>query len=111
MEDWQMIWHVWFGYFFTVYLMTSSLTHNVHAYREWLNLEGRSKKRPWPNLKYLTGICLQGAKSIKTKRKRLNLKAKQMHWLLGRRATLSIESKLLLYKAVLKPIWAFGIQI
>jgi hypothetical protein len=30
-------------------------------------------------------------------------KSKQMHWLLGRRSTLSIESKLL-YKAVLEPI-------
>jgi hypothetical protein len=43
-------------------------------------------------------------KHIKTKRKQLNQKARQMHWLLGRRTTLSTESKLLLYKAVLKPI-------
>jgi hypothetical protein len=49
------------------------------------------------------------AKHIKTERKQLNVKAKQMHWLLGR-STLSIESKLLLYKAVLKPIWTYGIQ-
>jgi hypothetical protein len=41
-------------------------------------------------------------KHIKTKRKQLNLKVKQMHWLLGRRSTLSIESKPFLYKAVLK---------
>jgi hypothetical protein len=34
-----------------------------------------------------------------------------MHWLLGRRSTLSIESKLLLYKAVLKLIWTYGIQL
>jgi hypothetical protein len=38
-------------------------------------------------------------------------KAKQMHWLPGRRLTLSIETKLLLYKAVLKPIWTYGIQL
>jgi hypothetical protein len=44
------------------------------------------------------------AKQNKTKRNQLNLKAKQMHWLL-RRSTISIESKLFLYKAVLKPIW------
>jgi hypothetical protein len=37
---------------------------------------------------------LTWAKHIKTKRKQLNLKAKQTHWLLGRRSTLSIESKL-----------------
>jgi hypothetical protein len=34
-----------------------------------------------------------------------------LHWLLGRRSTLSIESKLLQYKAVLKPIWTYGIQL
>jgi hypothetical protein len=52
---------------------------------------------------------LTWAKQVRTKRKQLNLKEKQMHWLLGRRSTLSIESKLLLYKAVLKPIWTYGI--
>jgi hypothetical protein len=51
------------------------------------------------------------AKHIKTKTKQLNQKAKQMHWLLGRRSALSTESKLLLYKAVLKPIWTYGIQL
>jgi hypothetical protein len=44
------------------------------------------------------------AKHIKTKRNHLNLKAKQMHWLLGK-STVPIESKLLLYKALFKPIW------
>jgi hypothetical protein len=53
---------------------------------------------------------LTWAKHIKTKRKQLNLKVKQMHWLLGRRSTLSLESKLL-YKAVLKPIWTYGIHL
>jgi hypothetical protein len=54
---------------------------------------------------------LTWAKHIKTKRKQLNQKSKQMHWLLGRRSTLSTESKLLLYKAVLKPIWTYAIQL
>jgi hypothetical protein len=53
---------------------------------------------------------LTWAKQIRTKRKQLSLKAKQMHWLLGR-SILSIESKLLLYKAVLKPILTYGIQL
>jgi hypothetical protein len=47
---------------------------------------------------------LTWAKHIKTERKQLNLKAKQMHWLLGRRSTPSTESEIL-YKAVLEPIW------
>jgi hypothetical protein len=54
---------------------------------------------------------LTWTKHIKTKRKQLNLKAKQMHRLLGSSSTLSIERKLLLYKAVLKPIWTYRIQL
>jgi hypothetical protein len=50
-------------------------------------------------------------KHIKTKRKEFNLKASQIPWLLGRRSTLSIESKFFLYKAVLKPTWTYGIQV
>jgi hypothetical protein len=34
-----------------------------------------------------------------------------MYWLLGRQSTLSIESKLLLYKVVIKPIWTCGVQL
>jgi hypothetical protein len=50
-------------------------------------------------------------KAHPNKRNQLNLIAKEMNWLFGRRSTLSIESKLLLYKAVLKPIWIYGIQL
>jgi len=34
-----------------------------------------------------------------------------MYWLLGSKSQLSIESKLLLYKATLKPIWIYGVQL
>jgi hypothetical protein len=51
---------------------------------------------------------LTWAKHVKTIRKKLNQTPKQMHWLLGR-STLSIERKL--YKAVLKPLWTYGIQL
>jgi hypothetical protein len=54
-------------------------------------------------VKYLVlhfGRRLTWAKHIKSKRKQLNLKAKQMNWLLERRSALSTDSKLLLYKAV-----------
>jgi len=34
----------------------------------------------------------------------------KMHWLLGSKSQLSIENKLLLYKAILKSIWTYGIQ-
>jgi hypothetical protein len=53
---------------------------------------------------------LTWAKHKKTNRKQLNLKVKRKHWLLER-STLSVESKLLLYKAVLKHIWTYEIQL
>jgi hypothetical protein len=34
-----------------------------------------------------------------------------MYWLLGRKAKLSVDNKLLVYKAILKPIWVYGIQL
>jgi hypothetical protein len=34
-----------------------------------------------------------------------------MYWLLGRKSKLSIDNKLLIYKTILKPIWAYGIQL
>jgi hypothetical protein len=46
---------------------------------------------------------LTWTKHMKTKRKQLNQKAKQMHLLLGRRLPLLIVSKFI-YKAALKPI-------
>jgi hypothetical protein len=34
-----------------------------------------------------------------------------MYWLLGRKSKLSTNNKLLIYKVILKPIWAYGIQL
>jgi hypothetical protein len=34
-----------------------------------------------------------------------------MYWLLGHKSKLSINNKLLIYKAILKPIWIYGIQL
>ena len=46
-----------------------------------------------------------------TKRKQLGLKLRQMYWLLGRNSSLALDNKLLLYKAILKPVWTYGIQL
>jgi hypothetical protein len=34
-----------------------------------------------------------------------------MYWLLGRKSKLFTNNKLLLYQAILKPIWTYGIQL
>lgn len=50
-------------------------------------------------------------KHIFTKRKQLGLKLRSMYWMLSRNSALSIEMKLLIYKAILKPVWTYGIQL
>jgi hypothetical protein len=50
-------------------------------------------------------------KHIFTERKQLGIALTKMHWLLGRKSKLSINNKLLIYKNILKPIWAYGIQL
>jgi len=46
---------------------------------------------------------------VATKRKQLDLKPREIHWLIGIHSPLSLENKLLIYKTVLKPVWTYGI--
>jgi hypothetical protein len=48
---------------------------------------------------------------IFAKRKQHGLSLTKMYWLLGRKSKLSTNNKLLIYKAILKPIWTYGIQL
>jgi hypothetical protein len=34
-----------------------------------------------------------------------------MHWFLGEKSFFSLENKLLLYKAIIKPIWTYSIEL
>ena len=34
-----------------------------------------------------------------------------MYWFLGKKSSLSLENELLLYKAIIKPIWTYGIEL
>jgi hypothetical protein len=45
------------------------------------------------------------------KRKQLRISPTKMYWLLVRKSKLSTNSKLLIYKAILKPIWTYGIEL
>jgi hypothetical protein len=48
---------------------------------------------------------------IKAKRRQLDLKIKNMYWLLNRKSKLSLENKLIIYKHIFKPIWTYGIEL
>jgi hypothetical protein len=48
---------------------------------------------------------------ISSKRKQLGLSLTKMYWLLGHKFKLSTINKLLIYKAILKPIWTYVIQL
>jgi hypothetical protein len=48
---------------------------------------------------------------IFAKRKSIGITVRNMHSLLGKQSSLSLENKILIYKSVLKPVWTYGIQL
>jgi hypothetical protein len=48
---------------------------------------------------------------ITKKRKQMDLRHKDLYWLLGRKSHLSVDNKLLLYKSIIAPIWTYGIEL
>lgn len=45
------------------------------------------------------------------KRKQIDLKVKDIYWIIGRKSSTSLDTKVLLYKTIIKPIWAYGIEL
>lgn len=79
----------------SVRLGDSTLPHNESAKYLGMHLDRR----------------LTWKKHLQKKREELNLRYRDLHWLLGRNSVLSTDNKLLIYKVVLKPIWTYGIQL
>ena len=44
-------------------------------------------------------------------RKHLDLRTRELIWLIGKRSPLSLTNKILIYKTVLKPIWTYGLAL
>jgi len=45
------------------------------------------------------------------KRKQMDLRHKEVYWLLGRSSPISVSNKLLLFKSLITPIWTYGIDL
>lgn len=54
---------------------------------------------------------LRWKEHVKKKITELNFKYSKIKWLIGKGSNLSINNKLMVYNQVIKPIWAYGIQI
>ena len=50
-------------------------------------------------------------KHISEKTKHLKEKLRKFYWFTGRPSKLNIHNKIILYKAVIKPVWTYGIQL
>jgi hypothetical protein len=46
-----------------------------------------------------------------TKKTQIDLKIKDMYWVIGRNSKLPLENKILLYKRIMKPIWTYRVEI
>jgi hypothetical protein len=85
------------------------------------------KKEKWPSV-YLNNTALPQSSTVKylwfhldsrltwkqhiaKKRKQIDLKVKDMYWIIGHKSTMSLDSKVLLYKTIIKPIWTYGIEL
>ena len=63
-------------------------------------------------VRYLTlDRRLTWIQNITDKSKQLKDKLKKFYWFTGRRSNLSTQNKIALYKAVIKPVWTYGIQL
>jgi hypothetical protein len=62
---------------------------------------------PWPTFGFQANVGTAFSKI----RKQIDLKVKDLYWVIGRKSPASLESKVLLYKTIIKPIWTYGIKL
>jgi hypothetical protein len=76
----------------------------------WSNDHGINTRRIL-NMQFTFCAILTWKTHIKAKRCQLQLKLKNTSWLINARSQLSLDSKLTVYKAILRPIWTYGIEL
>jgi hypothetical protein len=65
-------------------------------------------------IKYLGMIIdskLTWKQHVVKKQKQIDLTIKQMHWLIGRKSKLSVENTILIFKALIIPIWTYDVEL
>jgi hypothetical protein len=45
------------------------------------------------------------------KRRQLELKIRNMNWLINKKSQLSLGNKITIYRAIIKPVWTYGIEL
>lgn len=48
---------------------------------------------------------------VTKKRKEMDIKIRNMNWLIGKKSLLNLDNKLLLYKAIIRPVWLYGCEL
>jgi hypothetical protein len=48
---------------------------------------------------------------IKAKRRQLQLKISNTNWMINKKSQLSLENKITIYKAIIKPVWTYEIEL
>jgi hypothetical protein len=48
---------------------------------------------------------------IKAKRRQLELKVRNINWLINKKSKLSLGNKITIFKTIMKPVWTYGIEL
>jgi len=62
-------------------------------------------------LRMLIDSRLNWKHHVRQKKLQIKLKLRKLYWLIGRHSELDLTCKRLLYVAIIKPIWTYGIQL
>ncbi|PNF14818.1 hypothetical protein B7P43_G06332, partial [Cryptotermes secundus] len=89
----------------------AKFTHTTFTLRAHFNRENVKQAKQVTYLGITLDSKLTWRPHIIKKRQQMDLKAAELNWLLGRKSNLSLSNKLLIYKAVIRPIWTYGIKL
>lgn len=108
-EKWTKKWQISLNETKSHYILFTKCKHNAKP----ITVKGKELQAT-DCVKYLGMHLDKGLtwkRHINIKRKQLDIQFRKYYWLVGRRSSLSIQNKLLLYKTIFKPVWSYGIQL